>query len=558
VPGRLLRWTRRNPAGAALLFTGVILLLITAIFAMKEIALASERRLERDAWHERLAFVLQLEKEGRYSEARVILGRIPDGGSGDLRGEIESAIRDLKVAEDLERVRMNRGQFKPGGGFDYDQSSRQYEDVFRESGLGTLQEEPAVVASRLNSSTAAGAILAALDDWAVCARDESRTWIFNVARAMDSDPWRNEVRSLESWGSREALERLARAAEVDRQPVTLLVALGTRWRLLGGDPKEFLQRVCRSYPNDFWLNFELGFNGEDQALAMSYNRAALALRPDAPAAHFNLGMNYIGLEKYDEAIYHFRRTLKSDPTHTWAHFNLAELLLTTGQLEEAAIEFQRAADLDPVSRGPQIRLREILLRQGKAEEGMSNWAKAFYSDSSTYDECDGYPVLCLILGRMEEYHRACDRMLDRFGSTTDPRECEVIARTCLLAPPTAERLSQCHAIIDRALAADESTYEDWLYPYFLFVKALAEYRNSYYERAIAICDGEAASVLGPAPEFLTALAQYKLENEHAAREAFGEANKEFDGKGDPVREREAWLYHILRREAVELMGPIAE
>lgn len=558
VPGRILRWTRRNPAGAALLFTGLILLFITSAFAMKEMALASERRLERDAWRERLAFVIQLEKEGRYREARVILGRVPDGGSGDLRGEIDSAIRDLKVAEDLEKVRMNRGRFKPGGGFDYDESSRQYEEVFRESGLGTLQEDPALVARRLSSSTAAGAILAALDDWAVCARDESRAWIFSVARAMDPDPWRDEVRSLASWSSRDALERLATAAKVDQQPVTLLVALGTRWRLLGGDPKEFLQRVCQASPNDFWLNFELGFNVEDQSLAMSYNRAALALRPDAPAVHFNLGMGYVGLEKYDEAIHHFRQTLRSDPNHAWAHFNLAELLLAIGQLDEAETEFQRAAELNPASRDPQIRLREILFRQGKVEKGLANWKKAFYSDSSTYGECEGYPVLCLILGRIEEYHSACDRLLERFGSTNDPRECEVIARTCLLAPPTAERLSQCHTIIDRALTADKSTYEDWLYPYFLFVKALAEYRSGNYERAIALCDGEAASVLGPAPELVIALAQHKSGNEQAALTAFSEASKEFGGESDPVREREAWLYHILRREAVELIGPIGD
>jgi serine/threonine-protein kinase len=147
-------------------------------------------------------------------------------------------------------------------------------------------------------------------------------------------------------------------------------------------------------------------------------------------------------------------------------------------------------------------------------------------------------------------------MLKRFGSTTDPRKCEVLGRTGLLAPPTADVLQQSHAIIDRALAKDKSTYEDWLYPYFLFAKALAEYRSGNYERAIAICTGEAASVLGPAPELVTALAQHQLGNERAARQAFAEANKEFDGKGDPVRERDAWLYHILRREAVEQLGPI--
>ena len=34
-------------------------------------------------------------------------------------------------------------------------------------------------------------------------------------------------------------------------------------------------------------------------------------------------------------------------------------------------------------------------------------------------------------------------------------------------------------------------------------------------------------------------AQQRLGNEHAARQAFAAANEEFDGKGDPVRERGA-------------------
>jgi hypothetical protein len=89
-----------------------------------------------------------------------------------------------------------------------------------------------------------------------------------------------------------------------------------------------------------------------------------------------------------------------------------------------------------------------------------------------------------------------------------------------------------------------------LYPCFRFAKGLAEYRSGRYESAIAICEGDAANILGPAPEFVTALAQHGLGNNDAAREALARANEEFDGEGDPVRQRESWLYFILRREAL--------
>jgi tetratricopeptide (TPR) repeat protein len=559
IPGRMLRWTRRNPAGAALLFMGVGLLFITTIFAMKEIALASERRLERAAWHERLQFVLQLEQEGRYREARAILGRDPAGGSGHLRGEIAAAIRDLDVAEKLERIRISRGQYKPGGGLDYDESSRQYEAIFREADLGSFDEDPVIVGERLKESSVREAVLATLDDWAVCARDGPRLWIFGVARTLDPDPWRDRVRHVKQWGSKEELERLAMDVNVREQPVTLMVAMGTRWRLLGGDPAKFLQRVYQVYPNDFWLNFELGYLFDlkgDSSSAIGYVMTAVALRPDASAAHFNLAVTLRNIGQTSDALHHFQRTVELEPKHALAQLRIGELLLENGQLGEASSQFQRAAELEPSSPEPKLRLREILLHQGRVDEAVAIWAKALDSDASTYSECDGYAELCLILGREDEYRRACDKLLTRFGSTTDPRECECMGRACLLAPPSAELLQQSVALTDRALAADKSTYPEWLYPYFLFANGLAEYRSGRYESAIAICEGEAAEILGPAPELVTAMAQHRLGNEDAARQALAKANEEFDGERDPVPRRDDWLYFILRREALEQIGQI--
>jgi eukaryotic-like serine/threonine-protein kinase len=373
---------------------------------------------------------------------------------------------------------------------------------------------------------------------------------------MDPDTWRDRVRTLDTWSDADELAHLIEDVDVARQPITLLVAMGTRWRLLGGEPAEFLLRVHQAYPNDFWLNFELGFlygAKKDNAMAMSFNRAAVALRPDAPAPRFNLGHNLFLLERYDDAIYQFRRVIESDPNHTWAHFNLAELLLGVGQLNEAYAEYERTAELDPSARNTRIRQREILVLQGRGKEALESWAKAFYADDATYEECDGYPVLCLILERDDEYRRACARMVERFGDTTDPQRCEVMGRACVMGPASAEVIKQGQALIDRGLATDNAPDGDWLRPYILFAKALAEYRSERFERALEICEGEAASVLGPAPELVAAMAHHQFGNEQAARKALAEANTEFDGSGDSVRDRENWLYHVLRREALALI-----
>jgi serine/threonine-protein kinase len=247
-----------------------------------------------------------------------------------------------------------------------------------------------------------------------------------------------------------------------------------------------------------------------------------------------------------------------DPNNGWAHSRLGELLLAKGLLDESLTHLESAAELITDWPVPRIRLQEVLLRLGRVQEAGANWARVLDDDASTYGECDGYAELCLIMGQEEDYRTVCDLLLIRFGSLTDPRECELLGRACLLAPPTDKTLQQAVALIDRALAADRAAYPNWLYPYFRFAKGLAEYRSGHYENAIAICEGDAADILGPAPELLTALAQHGLGNEDAARQALDRSNEEFDGEGDPVRQRDSWLYYILHREALAQIGPIGQ
>lgn len=556
-PARILRWVRRNPVGTALLLTGAGLVAAAGTIGTKQLVLDAERRLERAQWDERLQFVLQLEKEGRFREARAILGRIPEDGFSDLRSEIEAATEELDVVEKLQNVRMNRTRFLQHAGFGNEESSREYQTIFREARLGTFQDDPAVVARRLKATTASPALIAALDDWAVCSLDERRGWILSVAREADPDPWRDRVRDQARWTDVAAIEKLASEVQVGEQPVTVMVALVERWRRLGGDPSEFLKRVYRVHPDDFWINFDLGIQAgvKDSAAGAAYGRAAVALRPGATGAHYNLALYLWGDGKIDEGIDHLEWTLELDPGHTWAHLRLGQLFIAKDRLDDALSHFQRAAELEPDQIETRTRIREVLLRQGRADEAMESWAKALDSEAPTSGECNGYAELCLILGRDEDYHRVCEKLLARFGALNDPRECEWIGRACLLAPPTPEHLQKSIVLIDRALATDKSTYPQWLYPYFLFARGLAEYRSGRYEQALAICEGEAAGILGPAPKFIAALAHHRLGHEEAARQALARANEGYDWQGDPVRKRDGWMYFILRKEAMNQIGP---
>ncbi|MFG0260282.1 MAG: protein kinase, partial [Phycisphaerales bacterium JB041] len=367
---RWARWTKRNPTGAGLLLAALVVLALLVGTGIREWTLQERRRAEFANWQERLDFVLVLQSEGRFTEARAILGRVPDAGSEALRGEIDQAVAALDLVERLEAIRLGRGRFVRGGGIDYEQSSRAYEFAFREAGFGGVGDDPAGVAARLAASPARTALVAAFDDWAACAAAEPRGWVLNVARRADPDPWRDRVRDQARWASVDHLEELAASVDTAAQPVTIMVAMGTRWRRLGGDPSGFLRRVYQAHPDDFWLNFELAhLSGErDLAEAIAYSRAALALRPDASAAHYNLAIYLARAGRPADATHHLRRTLESDPTHAWAQSLLASMLTESHSLAEAAREWDNAVRLEPENPAWRTQWRSTLTSLGRGRE----------------------------------------------------------------------------------------------------------------------------------------------------------------------------------------------
>src|SRR5262249_14127591 len=104
-------------------------------------------------------------------------------------------------------------------------------------------------------------------------------------------------------------------------------------------------------------------------------------------------------------------------------------------------------------------------------------------------------------------------------------------------------------------AAIDRSREPVLYPYFLFVRGLADYRQGRFEPAIATMRGEASRVLGPAPRLVLALALHQSGQTPAARKALAAAIVGYDWTVANVRDQDGWIYHSLRREAEQLILP---
>jgi hypothetical protein len=115
-------------------------------------------------------------------------------------------------------------------------------------------------------------------------------------------------------------------------------------------------------------------------------------------------------------------------------------------------------------------------------------------------------------------------------------------------------------MIDRALAAQHGA-RDWRHGYFLFARALAEYRAGRMDTALSIVrEGEVAGVLFPAPKLVEALALSRTGQAAEARHALAVAATAVESSANAVDwsprsadSREMWIYQVLRREAESLI-----
>src|SRR5262249_19882298 len=127
-----------------------------------------------------------------------------------------------------------------------------------------------------------------------------------------------------------------------------------------------LRRAQQRYPDDFWVNVDLAIalyasvfpTGEDRPAreeelpalheAIRFHTAALALRPQSPLVHHNLGVALYANKDPDGAIACYRKALALDPQLGPAHRNLGAALAAKGDLAGAITHFKKALALDPI------------------------------------------------------------------------------------------------------------------------------------------------------------------------------------------------------------------
>jgi serine/threonine-protein kinase len=364
-----------------------------------------------------------LREKSSWSEARILLEQtrrqlgdlVPPELSQQLDQAIQNvdqAIRDRDLVEKLNNIRQKRSIVVEGK-FDIPTALQDYTAKFQEVGLGPLGADPEAIAEKIRSSAIKEQLVAALDDWASIASEEDRKWLLEVARRADPDPWKDKFRDPAARQDRKALELLAREAKVDELSPQALAALANALRSCKADPVPLLKAAWHRYPNDFWLNFELGtalLHAKKLDEAVSHFLAAVALQPDSVAAHNNLGNALDGKGLRREAIHEYRAALKLDPKYAAAHFNLGLALGLQGQPDEAIDEFRRALELDPHFAPAHYNLGVALREKHQRKEAIEEYRAALQIDP-TYSKARNNLAVALreeglLDEAIQEYHTA--------------------------------------------------------------------------------------------------------------------------------------------------------
>ena len=597
---RLVRGIRRRPVLAiATLSVGALVggtLWMISERAATERVVTAERETTELAARDDLFEMADELKKSRWPQARTALerakGRLGDHGSPEVRRVLDQGSRDLALAAQVEKIRLD---YAPVALISPKQADQQYAEAFRGAGLGQVSDDPELVADRVRASNIRNALVGALDHWSAhTGPQDRRAWVLTVARKADTDTdpsgWRDRARDPAVRADQAALVGVIQAAPVADQRVPLLLALA--WSLRQDSPERlpFLKRIQQKHSGDFWANFNLGaaIMQSDPVEASRYFQAAVSIRPDLAIGYDKLGWSLaradlnedavvafqkaveldptviltqhilavtLGiLGRHDEALDHLRAAIAANPNESSLHGAVGNTLKSMGRDADALPHYRKAVALNPNDKAAQEGLRVLLVRLGQGDEARSAWRAALEAGPPKNDEWCGYTVFCLFLGQEDEYRRARGTLLAHFGATTDPQVAGRTARACLLLPASGDELRQAATLAERAVAGDRSKYR-WYYHDFLFAQGLAEYRQGRFDRAISAMRGEVADVLGPPSRLILAMALHQSGRVAEGREALKAAVLSHNWRADDLPDPNNWVYHVLRREAEGMILP---
>jgi serine/threonine protein kinase/tetratricopeptide (TPR) repeat protein len=344
---------------------------------------AREAGVDRKADEALVEAIVHLNR-GDWPKARASLEQagwvLAAGGSGAARRRLTQTSADLATASRLEDIRLG-----PPNAFFHNmeleaaqrrEAVKDYPAAFKHYGIDVVALDPAAAAAAIREAAIRRQLAAALDDWLWSRRisiDDAERWLpfaqggdpkelaklknviqrlsaeYEHLRAVADLTAPNElcrrIRDPRVQQDRQALAALAGRPEIADLPPAAATLLARLLNRAGEVTRavEVLSAVQRRSPDDFLVNRELALllrwpvGGRPARVeeAISFMRAAVALRPNFWTLRLGLADLLRQARRLDQAIAEYRRVIEIYPKWHLTYDQLASALEETGNLGEA-------------------------------------------------------------------------------------------------------------------------------------------------------------------------------------------------------------------------------
>lgn len=239
----------------------------------------------------------------------------------------------------------------------YVELDRSYGSIFEASGLDLVNSRQLAVATiEKMDETVRDEVVAAVDDWLVL-----RSLLHNgdpspqasFLDALDSDPWRSELRSAIADRDREKLERFAHSDKIAEQSISLLGAVALALRELNIEAeRDFLRRLVDLHPSNYYLKCRLAesllfLSGtrSDVEEGLGHASTLRSMQPDSTLPLSLLALGNIDLGHAYRADPYIDRLLRMDPHSMSGEWLASRVHYQLGSYGTALECLQRAIDL---------------------------------------------------------------------------------------------------------------------------------------------------------------------------------------------------------------------
>jgi serine/threonine protein kinase/tetratricopeptide (TPR) repeat protein len=365
---RLRKFARRNRGVLAI--ASVIMaasMVVLAILAGSIGWIARDRATRQAVTKERVTLLLEEARERhknrKWQEALAAAKRADallaaGGGDEEIHQRVREVLGDMQMVANLELARARATQY----GFDDEQEDSGYAREFRGYGIDVDVLDPEVATKQIGARSICYELTVFLDSWSHVRQEVtkrgskpfSKDWkeLLEIARRADPNPWRDRFRKALENEDHKALVEIAASAPMSSLNARTVDRLGDALIRIGAlkEAAAFLRRGQRLHPDDFWINVNLGtclteLNPPQVDEAIRFYTCAVALRPEAPVAHYDLNRALQKKGRFDEAIVEIREAIRLDPKEAYFHTGLALALEVQGNHNEALAEFREATEL---------------------------------------------------------------------------------------------------------------------------------------------------------------------------------------------------------------------